>query len=470
MAIAIFLLVLLIKQRRSNDKLASRFARVIDADVELERVIAETVKQQSNADEITAKYRLIEMRYKNVTNSEEIVTSLERQAIQISRDVERTRAEYKDKRGIYDRLQREVAIFDERLSFAEMGVYEPHFDFSDSEQYKEQIEKIRNQQKIMVSAATAVTCSTKWTLDGSEAKGRTMTNRAIKLTLRAFNGESEAAIANTRWNNASAMEKRIERARDQINKLNDSNKIVISDEYTALKLRELYLNHEYREKIKSEKEERAEAARASREEQKLLRDIEAAEEAEARYQRLLAKANAEAAKASGAKLEALTVQIKMLEGDLADAHAKVERAQALAERTRSGYVYIISNVGSFGDNVVKIGLTRRLDPLDRVRELGDASVPFTFDIHAIIYSDDAPALERSLHAEFERTRVNAQNYRKEFFRASIDEVEVAVKRLAPAAPFIKDVEAQEYQETLAKRQLALSAVGIAAASEFPSTL
>ena len=189
-----------------------------------------------------------------------------------------------------------------------------------------------------------------------------------------------------------------------------------------------------------------------------------------RFVRLLAKANAEAARATGAKLEALTGQIKVLEGDLADAHAKVERAQALAERTRSGYVYIISNVGSFGNDVVKIGLTRRLDPLDRVRELGDASVPFTFDIHAIIYSDDAPALERSLHAEFERTRVNAQNYRKEFFRASIDEVEVAVKRLAPAAPFIKDVEAQEYQETLAKRQLALSAVGIAAAAEFPVSI
>jgi hypothetical protein len=119
---------------------------------------------------------------------------------------------------------------------------------------------------------------------------------------------------------------------------------------------------------------------------------------------------------------------------------------------------------------VKIGLTRRLDPLDRVRELGDASVPFTFDIHAIIYSEDAPSLERALHAEFERTRVNAQNYRKEFFRASIKDVEVAVKRLAPGAPFIKDVEAQEYSETLAKRQLALSAIGIASFPEFPATL
>jgi hypothetical protein len=351
-----------------------------------------------------------------------------------------------------------------------MGVYEPHFDFADSEGYKSAIDDLREKQKSMISAETAVICKTQWTVGGSEAKGRTWTKRAIKLTLRAFNGECDAAIANTRWNNATAMEKRIIRARDQINKLNETNEVVITDGYATLKLDELFLTHEYREKLKAEKEERAEAARASREEQKLQRDIEAAEEAESRYQRLLSKANADAAKATGARLAALTDQIKLLESDLADAHAKVERAQALAERTRSGYVYIISNVGSFGKDVVKIGLTRRLDPLDRVRELGDASVPFTFDAHAIIYSDDAPALERSLHAEFEGTRINAQNYRKEFFRASIDEVEEAVRRLAPQAPFMKDVEAQEYQETLARRQLALKAAGIAAAPEFPATI
>lgn len=464
------LAVLLMKQRRANAAMQKRFAGVLDADSELQRVQAEAAKQRSETDELSTKYQAIEARYKSVTGAEEIVSSLERQAVLLSNDIERTRAQYKEKRAVYDRLVKEVAIFDERLAFAEMGMYEPHFDFADSEEYKAQIEEVRSQQKAMITAGTAVTCSIQWSVDGSEAKGRTMTNRAIKLTLRAFNGECDAAIANTRWNNVNAMEKRIERARDQINKLNESNRVVISDEYATLKFDELFLAHELREKLKAEKDERAEAARASREEQKLLRDIEAAEEAEARYQRLLAKATADAAKASGAKLEALTGQIRMLEGDLAEAHAKVERAQALAERTRSGYVYIISNVGSFGKDVVKIGLTRRLDPLDRVRELGDASVPFTFDTHAIIYSDDAPALERSLHAEFEKTRVNAQNYRKEFFRASIDEVEVAVKRLAPAAPFIKDVEAQEYQETLARRHQALSAAGVTSAPEFPAAI
>lgn len=143
----------------------------------------------------------------------------------------------------------------------------------------------------------------------------------------------------------------------------------------------------------------------------------------------------------------------------------------MAERTRSGYVYIISNVGSFGGEIIKIGLTRRLDPSDRVRELGDASVPFLFDTHAIIYSDDAPRLERALHAEFEAGRINTENYRKEFFRVpSIDDVEAAVKRLAPDAAFFRDIEAQEYRETLARRQAALVGNAAVELSAFPAEI
>lgn len=350
-----------------------------------------------------------------------------------------------------------------------MGVYEPHFEYSDSEEYKRNIDMVRAAQKAMISEKSAVVCPTQWHVEGSLAKGKVMTNRNIKLTLRVFNNECEAAIANTRWNNVNAMEKRIASAFAQINSLNESNHVSITPNYVKLKFKELFLTHEYREKLKAEREERAEMARAAKEEQKLIRDMERAEEEEARYKRLLDKAKAEAESAIGPKLDAFNSQIAMLERDLAEAHAKFERAQAMAERTRSGYVYIISNVGSFGDDVVKIGLTRRLDPADRVRELGDASVPFIFDTHAIIYSDDAPALERALHAEFEAVRVNAQNYRKEFFRAKLDDVEAAVARLAPGAPFFKDVEAQDYRETLAKRN-ALLAAEAAIAEPFPHSL
>jgi hypothetical protein len=405
------------KLKAALKSLADRFRSVIDVDLEAERVRAEVGEVEASLSTLRASYR--------------------------------------EKKATYDRVVKEVAVFDERLAFAEMGVYEPHFDFTDSEQYKQAITATREDQKRLVSGKAAVICKANWSVDGSAAKGQTMTNRNIKLTLRAFNNECEAAIANVRWNNANAMEKRIVNAAEQIDNLNSSNQVFITDEFLKLKLKELYLTHEYREKLKAEKEERAEAARAAKEEAKLTRDMEKAEEDEARYQRLLDKARAEAAKITGPQLNAFSEQIRILEQDLAAAHARVERAQAMAEKTRSGYIYIISNIGSFGDDVVKIGLTRRLDPADRVRELGDASVPFVFDTHAVIYSDDAPALERALHGEFERVRVNAQNFRKEFFRVKIDEVEAAVKKLAPGAPFFRDVEAQDYRETLARRNLAL---------------
>ncbi|UXN58105.1 DUF4041 domain-containing protein [Phyllobacterium zundukense] len=407
--------------------------------------------------ELTARLNAVEARFQPVLDLDKEVAGLRAQINAYQSNIDELRASYADKKIIYDRLIKEVAIFDEKIAFAEMGVYEPHFEFTDSDEYKTAILLTRDAQKRLVTDKTAVICTTQWVVEGSAAKGQTMTNRNIRLSLRAFNNECDAAIANIRWNNANAMEKRIVNAQEQIDKLNASNKTYVSNEYLKLKSKELYLTHEHREKVKGERDERAEAARLLRDEQKLIRDLEKAQEEEERYQRLLAKAQAEADSIVGPQLDVFTDQIEILERDLAAAHARVVRAQAMAEKTRSGYVYIISNVGSFGDDVVKIGLTRRLDPADRVRELGDASVPFTFDTHAIIYSDDAPALEYALHNEFEAVRVNVQNYRKEFFRASIEEVEAAVKRLAPDAPFFKDVEAQDYRETLARRHQALMA-------------
>ncbi|MGX7742573.1 DUF4041 domain-containing protein [Rhodopseudomonas parapalustris] len=362
----------------------------------------------------------------------------------------------RDKKESLDRLTAELDSLSEKNELAQVAMYEPHFDFSDSEQFRRAIRENRAQQKAMVRQKSAVICTTGWSLEGSEAKGQLMTDRAIKLTLRAFNNECDAAIANVRWNNVETMEKRILNAQLKIDELNSYVSVLIAREFLNLKLKELYLTHEYREKLKLERDKRAELARAAREEQKLLRDLERAEDDQDNYQRLLDKSREEAARAMGPRLEALKEQIRLLENNLSSAQAKVNRAQAMAEMTRSGYVYVISNYGSFGPDVVKIGLTRRLDPNDRIRELGDASVPFPFDTHAIIYSDDAPTLEGALHERFEAVRVNTENDRKEFFRATLDQVENAVRALAPNAIFFRDIEAQEYRETLMRRTSVLN--------------
>lgn len=351
-------------------------------------------------------------KYAPITSIEDEVLTLRETATELQKQVDETRSSYSEKRATLRKLEQQVAIYDEKLSFAELGVYEPHFDFHDFEEYKQEIKDLRYRQKTMVLAKISTLCPTDWQVDGSLAKGQTMINRQTRLTMRAFNNECEAAIANTRWNNINAMEKRILNAARQIDKANEFMNLSISEEYVSLKLEELHATHEYRERLKIEKEERAELARAEREEKKLLAEAAAAEREEERYQKLLDKARSEVGADQG--------RIAELEAALAEAHATSERARAMAEMTKSGYVYIISNIGSFGEDVVKIGLTRRLEPDDRVKELGDASVPFGFDTHAMIYSDEAPALESALHQEFSDRRVNASNMRKEFFRVKFE--------------------------------------------------
>lgn len=408
-----------------------------------------------------ASLEILKEKYTPITSVEDEVAELKETANALQKQIDETRSTYSEKRATLAKLEQQVAIYDEKISFAELGVYEPHFDFSDADEYKQEIKRIRDRQKAMVSDKSATEHPKNITMDGSVAKGRTLVNRQIRLTMRAFNNECEAAIANTRWNNVNAMEKRILNAAKQIDKANESMTLRISELYVGLKLDELHATHEYRERLKIEKDERAELARADREEKKLLAAAEAAEREEDRYQKLLTKARSEA----GVDED----RIAKLEAALAEAHATSERARAMAEMTKSGYVYVISNIGSFGEDVVKIGLTRRLEPDDRVKELGDASVPFGFDTHAMIYSDEAPALESALHKEFEEHRVNASNMRKEFFRVGLDEVEEAVRRLAPSASFFTDREAQEWHETLARRKEALR--GMARPSdELPETI
>lgn len=418
-------------------------------------------RAEIRASEAEATAEVLKEKYAPISSVEGEVSTLMDTAEEMQKQIEETRSSYSAKRAILKKLEQKVAVYDEKLSFAELGIYEPHFEFNDTEEYKKEIKRIRDLQKAMVSAKTSTICPTDWQVDGSRAKGQTMINRQTRLTMRAFNNECEAAVANTRWNNVNAMEKRILNAAKQIDKANESMGLRISEKYISLKLDELYATHEYRERLKIEKEERAELARAEREEKKLIAEAEASEREEERYQKLLDKARSEVGVDEG--------RIAELEAALAEAHETSERARAMAEMTKSGYVYIISNIGSFGEDVVKIGMTRRLEPDDRVKELGDASVPFSFDTHAMIYSDEAPALESALHKEFADRRVNASNMRKEFFRVGLEEVEEAVKRLSPTASFFSNREAQEWHETLARRKEALKDMA-RPSDELPDTI
>ena len=427
-------------------------------------------KNKSYEQELSAiinKNKGYEQKFSAIINIEEEVAGIAKEKGALEKSIAGLRQSYKEKKNIFDDLVKHAAIYDELIELAELGFYKPHYDFDTPEQYKEEIDRVREKQKEMISQKTAITCNTEWTVSGSKAKGQTMTGRGIRLTARAFNNECDAAISNTSWNNAERMEQRIQKAWEAINKLNESNAIFISQTYLNLKLQEFRLAYEYQDKKQKQKEEQAAIRQQMREEAELEQEVEAAFKEEDRYQKMIEKANKDAEKATGTKLAELEEKIAALNADLAIAHAKSERAKSMAQQTKAGHVYVISNIGSFGEDVYKIGMTRRLEPDERVKELGDASVPFTFDVHAMIYSTDAPALENKLHKAFDIHRINLVNDRKEFFRVSLDHIEKVVKTSFSNAEFHLSAEARQYRESAAIRAQRSEQKENNALNEFP---
>ena len=201
--------------------------------------------------------------------------------------------------------------------------------------------------------------------------------------------------------------------------------IRLSREYIALKLKEVELRYHIARIKEEQRQQEAEERKAQRDYERAMRLADRSEE-KARKQ-LKEQREALERAASDSEREKLKSLVSTLEERLQEALALKERALSMAQQTRTGYVYVISNVRSFGEGIYKIGMTRRLDPMDRVRELGDASVPFPFEVRHLIYTDDAPRLEAQLHQRFAECKMNSDNYRKEFFRVSLPEVETALK-------------------------------------------
>lgn len=358
-------------------------------------------------------------------------------------------------------LQQKLSEVEEDEYIQSFGFYKSKYYFDTSEEYKLRLNHIRERQKVMIKNNTAAICHVPWEVEGSKKKGKKMTNDFIKLLLRAFNGECDVAVAKVRYDNVKSLETRINKTFEALNKLSEINRSEITREYLNLKLQELYLTHEFQEKKQEEREEQRRIQEQMREEQRALREIEKArEEAEKevkRREQALEQARREVEQAVGKQKEQLELKIQQLRQQVEEARANEQRAISRAQMTKSGYIYVISNIGSFGDNIYKIGMTRRLDPNERVRELSGAAVPFPFDVHATIFSENAPETENLLHQYFRDKSVNKVNERKEFFRVSLDEIASALGKIAKEKQsvntaeikFTKIAEAEQYRKTLA---------------------
>lgn len=352
-----------------------------------------------------------------------------------------------------ERLQGEVVVLEDEILIQSFGLYKPKYEFNNSAAYKLRLDVVREKQASMVKGGTAVHCPTSWTINNDKKEGERMVRDFGKIILRAFNSECDTAIFGAKFNNLDSIEKRMRKAFDMLNKLGGRMSINIVPEYLGLKLEELHLAYEYQVMKKEEKEEQKRLREQMREEAKLAKEIEEArsmlEKEEKHFKKALASLDERLARAqTDTERSVLQEERELISGKLDEVTKSKADIDYREQNTRAGYVYIISNVGAFGEGIYKIGVTRRLDPYERVDELSDASVPYDFDVHAIVFSDDAPALENALHKTFAATRLNLVNLRREFFKASIDEIETIVKKnFNKPVDFTRLADAAEYRQS-----------------------
>ena len=344
--------------------------------------------------------------------------------------------------------KKDLIQLDDEILVQEFGLYKPQFDFAKSLTYKEELAKVREIQKNLIKRKQAVTGNMNWQVNGSSSKGKKMVSDTQKLLLRAFNSECDSIVSKVKYTNFDASLERIYKLSDTISKLGSIMSISISDNYLDAKIKELELAFEYQEKKQQEKEELRAARAEQREQARLQKEIEEqrrkCEKEQTHYQTALK--NILKQLETNPNSEDLIKKKSEIENHLNSVEKALSDIDYREANIKAGYVYIISNIGSFGKNIYKIGMTRRLDPQERVDELGDASVPFNFDVHAMIFSDDAPALEAALHRAFEDKKLNMVNHRREFFNVSLDEIkEVVKKNFDKTVEFIDTPDAEQYR-------------------------
>ncbi|CDT74111.1 conserved hypothetical protein [Vibrio coralliirubri] len=330
--------------------------------------------------------------------------------------------------------------------------FEHLLDGPTSDEIKVSLQQVKNKQKELIKQGNAFDILQDILWNDNLAKGKARQKRHGKFLITAFNAEVDNIIANTNARNFTANAKKIDKWFQKVNKSGDDSYVELNRTLLFLRLEEQRHAFEYKYKKEMELEEQRFMKESLREEAKVKKEIEsfvtAREKEEKAFQKDLGDAQARVQTANQEEVEKLSSHIEELKLKLERATSEKERALSMAQLTRSGYVYVISNKGSFGENVYKIGMTRRLEPMDRVKELGDASVPFFFDVHALIPSDDAPALENKLHSKFASRRVNKVNHRREFFNLTFEEVEEALNEFVEGDfNLVRDVVAAQYEES-----------------------
>lgn len=339
-------------------------------------------------------------------------------------------------------LESEAAVpLDDQQVLQSVGIYRYHHPLENAAAYKDRLGAIEAAIADLVREGRAIERSNMFTFDNSLAKGRKMGDDLSKLMLRAYNAESDIAVRSLRAGNVETAKRRLDKSRDAIARLGSMMEMRIAPEYHHLRLQEVELTADWLMKKQEERElERDERARL-REEKRVQQELDAERE-RLDKERALIEQTIMRLRANGEVDADLEARLGLID-------AAIEQNDFRAANIRAGYVYVISNRGAFGPDVVKIGLTRRLEPSDRVNELGGASVPFRFDVHTIYFSEDAVTLETELHRHFAARALNQANPRKEFFFATPAEVRaVLLQKVGALLEFREEAEATEYLQSV----------------------
>lgn len=334
----------------------------------------------------------------------------------------------------------ELILLDDDAVLQSVGIYQYRHPLEDSVQYRDRLRELAVKLAEHVRSGDAISASRDFTMEGSISKGAKLTSDLSKLMLLAYNSEAGSCIRAMRVGNLNTAVERLNRIKDRISRLGRLMQLQISESFHELRLEEIELTSDFLVRKQEEKEAAREERARLREEKRVMKEL--AEERER-----LDKERSH--------LEAVLSQLHQRGDDdpeltrrLAEVDSAIEANDFRAANIRAGHVYVISNRGAFGPGVVKIGLTRRLTPRERIDELSGAAVPFRFDIHCLFFSEDAVGLEAELHRHFADRRVNMVNSRKEFFFATPGEVRaVLAEKSGALVEFVESAEALEFLQS-----------------------
>ncbi len=379
--------------------------------------------------EIDRLNEMLSPEQKEILDLQKEIEGLQAQREQIQRQLEQLNRDAEFQRNTIRQQKEQIVGLEYEIEMQDFGLYAPTYQFANSDMYKERLKEVRECQKQMIKDGTACTGNMGWTVNGNASQGKKMVKDMQKLLLRAFNVECGDIINQVTVNNAEKSRDRIWKSSEQISKLGTIMSIAITPAYIRSKLEELNLALDFAQKKQEEKDRLRELREQQKEEAKAQKEIEEArkklEKERTHYERALETIRSQLM-TDPSNPDLLAKQAE-LESELVETDKAITDVDYRQANTRAGYVYVISNIGAFGKDVYKIGMTRRLEPTERVDELGGASVPFCFDIHALIFTEDAPKLEAALHNAFEKQKVNKINGRREFFHVPLEEIKRVVR-------------------------------------------